>query len=209
MRQPSAAPKSKPVKKGESSIGMKTLSLITVGVFVLFGVAVSSGATDTGSTRVLNRISTETGVDMNTIQTEKASSGLGYGGLENANLIANASGETFDTIVGQFKAGEGWGKIAQDYGYKLGTLVSAAHRSSNATLHARNTATVHGKSSTTHGKSTSIHGRSAHSQNTHRMSGTAFGRSHAGTMGRSSFGFSSRGGFHGMSGMGHGGHGGR
>ena len=179
---------------------MKTLSLITAAFFALFGVGVSSGATDTGSTRVLNRISNETGVDVNTLQTEKTSRGLGYGGLENANLLANASGQSFDTIAGKFQAGEGWGKIAHDYGLNLGKLVSAAHRSSNATLHAQNTQTVHGKSS-------GIHGRSTHSQNTHHTSSTAFGRSHAGTMGRSAFGFSSRGGFHGMGGMGHGGHG--
>jgi hypothetical protein len=66
--------------------------------------------------------------------------------LENANLIANASGQSFDTIAARHQSGEGWGKIAQDYGFKLGPLVSAAHRSSQATLHAHNT--VHGKSAT-------------------------------------------------------------
>jgi hypothetical protein len=179
---------------------MKTLNLIIAACFL--ALAAVSQAAQTG---VFTRISNETGVPVSTLQTEKTTTGLGFGGLENANLLANASGQSFDDIVALHKAGEGWGKIARDNGLNLGKLVSAAHRSSHATLHAQNTQTVHGKSS-------SIHGRSAHTQNTHHMSNTAFGRSHAGTMGHSSFGFSSRGATHMTShsgGMGHGGHGGR
>jgi hypothetical protein len=175
---------------------MKTLSLIIAACFL--ALAAVSQAAQTG---VFTRISNETQVPVSTLQTEKATTGLGFGELETANLLANASGKTFSDIVALHQAGEGWGEIAHDNGLNLGKLVSAAHRSSNATLHAQNT-------QTTHGKSSSIHGRSAHTQNTHHMSNTAFGRSHAGTMGRSSFGFSSRGGSHGMGGMGHGGHGG-
>ena len=138
---------------------MKTLSLIIATFFL--AVAVSSAAT-TGSTHVLNRISNETGTPVDTLQTEKSSTGLGYGDLENANLLANASGQSFDTIVGKFQAGEGWGKIAHDYGLNLGKLVSAAHRSSQATLHAQSG--LHGKSSTTHGNS------GTHSGNGHTLS---------------------------------------
>jgi hypothetical protein len=181
---------------------MKILSLITGVFFLAFGAVVSNGANVT-------RISNETNIDPNTLRMERASTGLGWGELENAHLLANAlaangSNLTFNDLVAMHQAGEGWGKIAHDNGLNLGRIVSAAHRSSNATLHAQNTQTVHGKSS-------SIHGRSTHTQNTHRMSNAAFGRSHGGKMGRSSFGFSSRGGphmtSHGMGGMGHGGHG--
>jgi hypothetical protein len=184
---------------------MKTLSLITAGFFLVIGAVVATGAPVT-------RISNETGIPAATLQSERTSTGLGWGELENAHLLANAlaangSSLTFNDLVAMHQAGEGWGKIAHDNGLNLGRIVSAAHRSSNATSHARNTQTVHGKSSS------SIHGRSAHTQNTHRMGNTAFSRSHAGKMGRSSFGFSSRGGgphmtSHGMGGMGHGGHGG-
>ena len=97
------------------------------------------------------------GVPVDTLQAEKSTTGLGYGGLENANLLANASGQSFDTIAGKFKAGEGWGEIAHDYGLNLGKLVSAAHRSSRATLHAQSD---HGKSSTMHGKSATRVGNS-------------------------------------------------
>jgi hypothetical protein len=137
---------------------MKTLSLITAASFLLVpGVAVSHAAATTGGTHVLTRISNETGVPVDTLQTQKSATGLGYGDLEHANLLANASGQSFETIAGKFKAGEGWGEIAHDYGLNLGKLVSAAHRSSRATLHAHG---VHGQS-TMHGKSSTMHGKSA------------------------------------------------
>src|SRR5262249_61771469 len=149
----------------------------------------------------VQRISDETGVPVDTLQAERTSAGLGWGGLENAHLLSNATGQSFDNIVALHQAGEGWGKIARDNGVKLGDIVSAAHRSSQAASHAQNTQTVHGKSINTHGKSTSTHGKSA----------TNIGRGRAGTRGHSSFGFSSRRGpqmsAHG-GGMGHGGHGG-
>jgi hypothetical protein len=181
---------------------MKTLGLIIATFFLLFAAVSSRGA-------VLTRISDETGVPAATLQSERASTGLGWGELGNAHLLANAlaangSSLTFNDLVAMHQAGEGWGKIAHDNGLNFGRIVSDAHRSSQAALHAQNTQTVHGKSS-------SIHGKSAHTQNTHRMRNTAFGRSHAGKMGRSSFGFSSQGNTHitahgGGMGHGHGGH---
>lgn len=78
---------------------------------------------------LLSRISSETGVPVSALQAEKSATGLGYGELENANLLATASGQSFDSIVAKFKAGEGWGKIAHDLGLNLGKIVSDAHRS--------------------------------------------------------------------------------
>ena len=160
---------------------MKTLGLIIATFFLLFGAVSSRGA-------VLTRISDETGVPVDTLQAERASTGLGYGELENAHLLANASGQSFDDIVAMHQAGEGWGRIARDNGLNLGRIVSDAHRSDQAALHAQS---VHGKSS--------IHGKSA----------TSIGRGHMGTksVGRGPSVKSGRGGFHGMGGMGHG-HGG-
>ena len=160
---------------------MKTLSLIAVALVLLLGVAVShAAATDT---HVLTRISNETGVAVDTLQTQKSTMGLGYGDLENANLLAKASGQSFDTIAGKFKAGEGWGEIAHDYGLNLGKLVSAAHRSSQATLHAHKVhgqSTVRGKSSTVHGKSSTVRGKSTtHFGNSQSVSGNG-GRGGAG-----------------------------
>jgi hypothetical protein len=149
---------------------MRTLGLITAAFILLFGSVASRGAN-------LDKISAETGVPVATLQAERASTGLGWGGLEKAHLLANASGQSFDTIVGKFQGHEGWGQIAHDYGLNLGKVVSGAHRSSQAAAHAKNTQTIHGK-------------RTAH---------TGFRRTHGmarmGGMG------------HGMGGMGHGGHG--
>ena len=89
-------------------------------------------ADTTGGAHVLTRISSETGVPVNTLQAQKSGTGLGYGDLETANLLAKASGQSFDSIVAKFKAGEGWGKIAHDMGLNLGMIVSDAHRSSSA-----------------------------------------------------------------------------
>ncbi len=159
---------------------MKTLSLIIATFFLLFGAVSSRGA-------VLTRISDETGVPVDTLQAERAATGLGYGELENAHLLANASGQSFDDIVATHQAGEGWGKIARDNGLNLGRIVSDAHRSDQAALHAQN----------------------ADTQTTHGKSATSIGRGHAGTMkgvGRGPSGSKSGRGFvHGM-GHGHGGH---
>jgi hypothetical protein len=116
---------------------MKTLTLITAGFFV---VSIVSAA----STDRLTRISNETGVPVATLQAQRTATGFGYGELENANLLANASGQSFDTIVARHQSGEGWGKIAQDYGFKLGDIVSASHRSDQATRHAHGRHGRHG-----------------------------------------------------------------
>ena len=82
----------------------------------------------TGAAHALSRVSNETGVPVDTLQAQKSATGLGYGDLEIANLLAKASGQSFDSIVAKSKAGEGWGKIAQDMGLNLGKIVSAAHQ---------------------------------------------------------------------------------
>src|SRR5262249_1583886 len=78
--------------------------------------------------------------------------------------------------------GQGWGKIANHDGLKLGRLVSDAHRSSNAAMHAKNTGTMHGNSGT--------HVARGHGAKTSTTRG----------MGRRSSGFS---GSHGTRSMGH------
>ena len=181
---------------------MKTLSLIIAAFFLVFGGLVSNGA-------VVTRISDETGVPVDTLQAQRASTGLGWGELENAHLLANASGQSFNDIVAMHQAGEGWGKIAHDNGLNLGRIVSDAHRSSQSASHAQNTATVHGKSSSIHGKSASVHGKSS---SLHNKSGTSIGKGHTSTMkgiGRGTIAKSGRGSVHGMGGgmsHGHGGH---
>jgi hypothetical protein len=164
---------------------MKTLSVITSALFLAFGVATSRAQN-------LDRISTATGVPTETLQAERASTGLGWGSLEKAHLLANATGQSFDNVVALHRSGQGWGKIANDNGLNLGRLVSNANRSSNATMHAKNTRTMHGKRGTHVAK-----GHGVKKSTTRRFSG-AHGMRSTGHMG----------GSHGMRSMGHGrGHG--
>lgn len=150
---------------------MKGITAIIAGSVLVFGTIVSPAAN-------LDKVSAETGVPVATLQAERASTGLGWGGLEKAHLLANASGQSFDTIVGKFQAHEGWGQIAHDYGLNLGHVVSSAHRSSQGTMQAHNTKTVHGKSAT------SVHGRNAtnssrgHTSKMSTMRGSGFRGSH-------------------------------
>ena len=166
---------------------MKSLTIIIAAFVLVFGAVASRAAN-------LDRISAATGVPVATLQTERASTGLAWGSLEKAHLLANATGQSFDNIVALHQGGQGWGKIAHDNGLKLGTLVSNANRSSNATMHAKNTRTVHGKSGTHVAK-----GHGAKTSTTravgHRSSG--FNHSH----GMRSAGHMSRS--HGMGSMGH------
>ena len=181
---------------------MKALGVITAGFILVFG-AVASGAAN------LDRISAATGVPVETLQAERASTGLGWGSLENAHLVANATGQSFNDIVALHQGGQGWGKIAHDNGLNLGRLVSDAHRSSQAKMHAQNTQAVHGKNATTvHGKSaTTVRGKSA--MTVRGRSATNIGRSHTARTSTTrgvGHGSSFRSGFsgsHGMRSMGH------
>lgn len=117
---------------------MKMLRVIIAAFILVFGAVASHATTVEG-------ISMETGVPVATLQAERMSTGLGLGALEKANLIANASGQSFNMVVAKFHSGEGWGKVAHDFGLNLGQLVSSAHRSSHATMHAHNTHMMHAK----------------------------------------------------------------
>ena len=140
---------------------MKTLSVITATLFLAFGVATSPAQNP-------ERISTATGVPIETLQAERASTGLGWGSLEKAHLLSKATGQSFDDVVALHQSGHGWGKIAHDNGLNLGKLVSTANHSSQATAHAQNLNTVHRKRTASHGRNatgrgarTTMHGRSA------------------------------------------------
>ena len=165
---------------------MKGLTVI-IAAFTLFGIAPSRAAN-------LDRISEATGVPVATLQTERSSTGLGWGSLEKAHLLANASGQSFEDIVALHQGGQGWGKIANDNGLKLGTLVSNAHRSNNATMHGNNTRTMHGKSGTHVAKNHAAKMNATRGVG-HRSSD--FSRSH----GMRSIGHMSE--YHGMRSMGH------
>lgn len=153
-------------------LAMKTLIVITATSLLTFGATICHAQN-------LERISAATGVPTATLQAERESTGLGWGGLEKAHLLANATGQSFDDIAALHQSGQGWGKIAHDNGLNLGRLVSNANRSSQATTHAQNLSTNHGKSTTARGRNTTMHGRSTA---LHGRSGTNIGRGRTTTM---------------------------
>jgi hypothetical protein len=172
---------------------MKKLTVTMAALLLLFSVVGSRGAN-------LDRISAQTGVPVETLQAERASTGLGWGGIEKAHLLANATGQSFDNVVALHQSGQGWGKIAQNNGLNLGRLVSDANRSNQAASHAKNTQTVHGKSGSIHGRNaTNIrHGHSNRMTTTRGVSrGSNFRSAHTP--------FHSTHGMGRMGGMGHGG----
>jgi hypothetical protein len=85
-----------------------------------------------GRERVLNAISREIGVPITTLEAQRDSTRLGYGGLFIANSLASATGQTFDEIAALKASGHGWGWIAKQNNVKLGPIVSRAHRVDNA-----------------------------------------------------------------------------
>ena len=180
---------------------------------------VQNAAATQGHRRVLTRISNQTGVPVRKLTRQKAKTGLGFGALEKANLLAKATGRSFRRVVSRFRSGEGFGKIAHDAGLNLGKLVSRTHRSDKAAQNAHKTHSqnAHAKSAVAHGKSAVAHGNNslqranvvAHGNNgLQRASAVSHSGSHMGTMnGFGHSGFSSvRGGTaRGMGGHGRGG----
>src|SRR6266446_638992 len=173
---------------------MKGLIVFIAAFILVFGTIASRAAN-------LDRISAETEVPVATLQAERASTGLGWGGLEKAHLLANSSGRSFDDIVALHKSGEGWGKIAHDNGLNLGKVVSNARHSGKAMSHSQNVHSqkMHGKSA---GNISNGHGSK---MNTMRGvdHGSSFRSAHTGFHGMHGMGGMS----HGMGGMGHGGRG--
>ena len=118
------------------TFGMKTCSII-IAVCLAAGGAAVAQTSSPSQDQALTRISNQTGVSVDTLRKQEAETGLGFGDLEKANLLAKASGHSFREVVSRFKGGEGWGEIAHDAGLSVGKLVSEAHRSDNAAQHGR------------------------------------------------------------------------
>ena len=83
---------------------MKGLTVIIAAFILVFGTVASRAAN-------LDRISAATGIPVATLQAERASTGLGWGSLEKAHLLANASGQSFDDIVALHQAGKAGVKL--------------------------------------------------------------------------------------------------
>lgn len=85
----------------------------------------------------LQALSEQLGVPVEIIRQQQQKTGLGAGQIFIANALAQSvksqgSSKDFYALVGEFQAGKGWGKIAQENGLKLGQVVSMMKRSNTA-----------------------------------------------------------------------------
>ena len=121
---------------------MKRLNLILMALLV-FGAAMAradeivvlentasdfdtwAGRTN-GREQVLTAISRDTGVPITTLEAQRDSTRLGYGGLFIANSLASATGQSFEEITALKASGHGWGWIAKQNNVKLGPIISRA-----------------------------------------------------------------------------------
>ena len=78
------------------------------------------------------RISTDVGVPVVVLRERHARWRLSWGELYMIHLFAWNCGRPFDVILADHRRGRGWGVIAKAHGVRLGTLVSAVHKSEKA-----------------------------------------------------------------------------
>lgn len=85
-----------------------------------------------GEDRVLDRMSSDLGVPVETLRQQQRTSGLSFGNLFIANSLARSTGKSFDEILATRRSGKGWGQIARENNVRLGEVVSRMKRSSNS-----------------------------------------------------------------------------
>lgn len=88
--------------------------------------------TPKGEEVVAARLSKELGIPASTLEAQRAQTKLGWGELLIANRLAQKTGLSFDQVVGDFRSGKGWGKIAKEQNVNLGQLVSDVRRAAHA-----------------------------------------------------------------------------
>ncbi len=78
-----------------------------------------------GNQVVFESLSEQLKVPVATLEAQQQSTKFGFGQLFIANSVAQASGQSFDQVAQEFKAGKGWGEIAKENNVKLGKVVSS------------------------------------------------------------------------------------
>jgi hypothetical protein len=131
---------------------MRIPLIIAIGLIVSLGMGASPGLAEDSSAKlhdhvsainraaqlprgeevVAGRLSKDLGIQVSTLESQRAQTKLGWGELLIANRLAQQTGLSFDQVVGEFRSGKGWGKIANERNVNLGQLVSDASRSAQA-----------------------------------------------------------------------------
>lgn len=86
-----------------------------------------AAASPQGAERVTQSLTEKFNVSESTIRELRAQK-LGYGEISILLALSKATGKSTSELLQRHKAGEGWGKIANDYGVKLGPIISSVHR---------------------------------------------------------------------------------
>ncbi len=95
-----------------------------------------AAASPQGAQKVTASLSEEFKVPQSTIQDLRAHK-LGFGEISILLALSQATGKPTSQLLGEFKSGEGWGKIAKNEGTKLGPIISAVERANPAVAEAK------------------------------------------------------------------------
>lgn len=82
-----------------------------------------------GARVVIGHLSRKLRTPVDELQTQRERTGLGWGELLIANLIAKTTNVTFDQIVGEFRSGKSWEGIARDHRVNVDRLADDVDRS--------------------------------------------------------------------------------
>jgi hypothetical protein len=82
-----------------------------------------------GTRVVLGHLSRTLQILTDELRTQREQTGLGWGELFVAHLIAKMGGRTLDQVVGEFRSGKSWEAIARDHRLNLDRLTADVSRS--------------------------------------------------------------------------------
>ena len=97
------------------------------------GAAIDAVSAEPDGERVVaGHVSRKLAISVDVLRTERAQTGLGWGGLLIAHFLARETGLTAGDIATLFRNGKGWSEIARDRGVALDKLSDEVQRSLEA-----------------------------------------------------------------------------
>lgn len=82
-----------------------------------------------GDRVVVGHISRKLRLPVETLRTQRAQTGLGWGEVLIANRLAAGARLPFDQVVAEFRGGEAWEQIARNHGVNVNTLLTDVQES--------------------------------------------------------------------------------
>jgi hypothetical protein len=81
-----------------------------------------------GNPRVLESLSKQLGVPVETLRAQRQKTQLGFGNLFIANALAKDAGKSFDQMASEFKSARGWSVVAKQRDINLGKILHDMRR---------------------------------------------------------------------------------